>query len=215
MRRMRPFGPSAAASRFESGNSRYGFCEISTNSSSSRARFADARFGRIFPFEAPQNAEQIEAPRLGLKLRAEHQRTPLRPRRGGQRIISPRSTVRTIGLGEVVDRDIFGEEAVEHGAEQKSARALEGPSFQDDRDLKPARRGCARRLTQAPHDRARRDAAHAANLGVGRGVGEIGEQNQRLAKRRGAVVGRRSTSPKWLRLSMLMRRQATSPVEAS
>ncbi len=59
-------------------------------------RFADAGFARIFPFKTPQDAEQIEAPRLSLKLRAEHQRTPRRPSRGGQRIISPRSTVRMI-----------------------------------------------------------------------------------------------------------------------
>src|SRR3984885_11466377 len=57
------------------------------------ARFANARFGRVFPLEATQHGEKVEAPRLGGKLRAEHQRTPLKPRRGGQRIISPRSTV--------------------------------------------------------------------------------------------------------------------------
>ena len=46
--------------------------------------------------------------------------------RGGQRMISPRSTVRTHRLGEVVDRHIFGEEPVEHRAEKEDAAALEG-----------------------------------------------------------------------------------------
>ena len=89
----------------------------------------------------------------------------------------------------MVDRDIFGEEAVEDRAEQKSARAFERPAFQDERYLKPASRGGARRLTQSPHGRACREAAHPPNLGVGRGVGKIGEQNQRLAKRHRAVFG--------------------------
>jgi hypothetical protein len=88
----------------------------------------------------------------------------------------------------VVDRNIFGEEAVEDRAEQKSARAFERPAFENERDLKPARCGCARRLTQPPHGRACRQAAHSPNLRVSRGVGKIGEQNERLAKRVGAVV---------------------------
>ena len=123
------------------------------------------------------------------KLRAERQRTPLKPRRGGQRIISPRSTVRMIVWVKWLIAIYSAKKRSRIGAEQKRARAFERPAFQDERDLEPARRGCARRLTQPPHGRARREAAHSTDLGVGRGVGKIGEQNQRLAKRLGAVVG--------------------------
>ena len=44
--------------------------------------------------EAAQHIEQIEAPGFGHELVAIAHRSPRRPRRGGQRMISPRSLVR-------------------------------------------------------------------------------------------------------------------------
>ena len=153
------------------------------------ARLANARFGRILPFEAPQNAEQIEAPRLGLKLRAEGHSRPLKPRRGGQRIISPRSTVRTIVWVKWLIAIYSAKKRSRTAPSRNAPEPSNALPSRVERYLKPARRGCARRLTQPPHGRACRQAAHAPNLGVGRGVGKIGEQNERLAKRLGAVVG--------------------------
>ena len=88
----------------------------------------------------------------------------------------------------MVDRDIFREEAVDDGAQQKSARAFERPAFEDDGYLKSARGARAGGLTQPPDGRAHGQAAHASDLGVGRGVGKIGEEDERLAQRLGAVV---------------------------
>ena len=50
------------------------------------------------------------------------------PDRGGQRMISPRSTDSDHRLREMIERRIFGEEPVEHRAEQEHAAALEGTS---------------------------------------------------------------------------------------
>ena len=70
------------------------------------------------------------------------------------------------------------------------------------------------RLPETPDDRARAEAAHPTDLAIGRAVGEIGEQGERLPGAPSRRPPARSTRPKWLRLSMLTRRQATSPVEA-
>ena len=59
------------------------------------ARVADAGLARIFSFEPPQNGQQVEPPGLGDEFRAECHKTPRSPMRGGQRMISPRSGVRT------------------------------------------------------------------------------------------------------------------------
>ena len=90
-------------------------------------------------------------------------------------------------LGEVVDRHVFGEEPVEDRAEEERAGAFERLLFQRHGDLEPARRRGALRLPQTPDDRPRAEAAHAADLAVGRAVGEVGEQDERLAQRRRAV----------------------------
>ena len=56
---------------------------------------ADARLVGVLTLEAPQRRQHVEAPGLGDEFVAKSHETPLRPRRGGQRMISPRSLVRT------------------------------------------------------------------------------------------------------------------------
>ena len=129
---MRPFASSAAASRFEFGEFEIGVLRDLDEFVREPARLADARFARVLPFEAPQNAEQIEAPRLGLQAPSgRSQEAPQAQTRRPAHHLAPLDGADD-RLGEVVDRDIFGEEAVEDRAEQKSARAFERPAFQDD-----------------------------------------------------------------------------------
>src|SRR5208283_4351627 len=60
-----------------------------------RARVADARFARVLALEPPQDGQEVEPPGLRLEFVAELHWTPRSPMRGGQRMISPRSGVRT------------------------------------------------------------------------------------------------------------------------
>ena len=141
---------------------------------------------------------------------------PSSPMRGGQRMISPRSRRAHDGLGEMVDRDIFGEEAVEDRAEQKRARPLERLLLEQRRRF----RGRARPRRPAA---AAAGARSAARRRCAR-RGSCGRSRCRRGRRTGSASRAapcapsppaRSTRPRWLRLSMLTRRQATSPVEAS
>src|SRR5207248_3089209 len=59
------------------------------------ARLADPRLRGIFPFEPPQHGQEVEPPGLRMEFGAERHEIPLSPMRGGQRMISPRSGVRT------------------------------------------------------------------------------------------------------------------------
>ncbi len=130
-----------------------------------------------------RTAQQVEPPGLGDEFGAERHRHASQPdaRRPAHDFAALDRA--DDGLGEMVDRDVFGEEAVEDRAEEKRAGAFERLFFESDGDLEAARRRCAFRLPQPPHDRPRADAAHAADLAVGRAVGEVGEQNERLAQR--------------------------------
>ena len=85
-----------AASMFESGNSKYGILSEGDEFVGEIARVADPRLLRIFPFEPPQHGQKVESPGLGDEFRAERHDMPRSPMRGGQRMISPRSGVRTI-----------------------------------------------------------------------------------------------------------------------
>ena len=74
-----------------------------------------------------QRREEIEAPGLGSEFaRGSVTAACPVPARGGQRLMTPRCPDLDHRLGEAVDRGIFGEEAVEHRAEQEDAVALEG-----------------------------------------------------------------------------------------
>ena len=90
----------------------------------------------------------------------------------------------------MVDRDVFGEEAIEDRAEEERARAFERLLVEHHGDLETPRRRGALGLAHTADDRPRVEAAHAADLAVGRAVGEVGEQDERLAQRRRAVAGR-------------------------
>src|SRR5690606_27581602 len=92
-------------------------------------------------------------------------------------------------LGEVVERDIFGEEAVEHRADEEGAAAFEGLLVERDRDLEPARGTGAGALAQPPHNRPAGQRADAAQLALGGAVGEIREERQDLAQRLGILAG--------------------------
>ena len=60
-----------------------------------RRRIANARLAGIVALEASQRREDVKPPGLGDEVGAEAHETPLNPARGGQRMISPRSLVRT------------------------------------------------------------------------------------------------------------------------
>src|ERR1700722_10545267 len=178
------------------------------------ARLANARFGRVFPFEAPQNAEQIEAPGLGCKLRAEGHRRPLKPRRGGQRIISPRSTVRMI---------VWVKWLIAIYSAKKRARMAPSRKAPEPSNARPSSVSVisSPRAAAAPDAwRSRRTVGRVVRLRTPR-IFASAAASERSANRtsvsRSALApsSARSASPKWLRLKMLMRRQATSPVDGS
>ena len=106
------------------------------------------------------------------------------------------------------------EEAVEHGAEQEHAAALERLLVERDGDLDAARRADAAALADAAHDRPAVDAADAADpRSVTLSVRSA--NSDRISRSASALrPAPRSTRPRWLRLSMLMSRQATAPVWA-
>ena len=81
-------------------------------------------------------------------------------------------------------------------------------------DLQAARGAAAGALADPPHDRAAVDAAHAADLAFGGARRQVGEQRQHLPQRAAFLPAPRSTSPRWLRLSILISRQVTTPMLA-
>src|SRR5208282_4067737 len=116
-------------------------------------------------------------------------------------------------LSKVVDRHILGEEPIEDRAEEKRPGALEGLVFQDHGDLEPSGRRRPLRLPETPNDRPRAEAAHPADLAVGRAVGEIGEKGERLLERLRAVPCPVDET-QMVEAQHVTRRQATSTVQA-
>ena len=162
-----------------------------------------------------RTAKQVETPGFGDEFGAKRHDTPLQPdaRRPAHDLAA--LDCADDRLSEVVDRHVLGEEPVEDRAEEKRPGSFEGLLLEYDGDLEAPGRGGALGLPQTPDDRTRADAAHTADLAVGRAVSEVGEQDERFPQARSRRLRQRSTRPRWLRLSMLTRRQATSPVETS
>ena len=169
----------------------------STNSSREPARVADARLGRIFALEPPQTRRTDRSARARRRVPARNvTETPRSPMRGGQRMISPRSAVRMTVWVKWLIATYSAKNRSRTAPSRNAPGALEGLVFQDDRDLEPARRRRALRLPQPPHDRPRRRRCARRGSCVGRAVGEIGEQDQRLAQRLRRRRLARSTSPR-------------------
>src|SRR5262252_4249013 len=70
----------------------------------------------------------------------------------------------------MVEARILGKEAIEHGAKQKDAGALECSFVDRHRDFDPARCPDAAALANAPYNRPAVDVANAANAALSNGV---------------------------------------------
>ena len=148
-----------------------------TNSSASVAESPMRGFCRAFALETSQHVEEIEAPGFGDELVEVAHRSLRAPRRGGQRMISPRSDVRITVWVKVIEADIFAEETIKDRADQKRPRPFKG--FVVDRHGDFGARAAAPTplaTADAPDDRPRIDAADAANFALRRAVRHVGEQ---------------------------------------
>ena len=115
--------------------------------------------------------------------------------RGGQRMISPRSGVRTTVWVKWLIATYSAKNRSRTAPRRNAPGALEGLVFQDHGDLEPSGRRRSLRLPETPDDRPRAEAAHPADLAIGGAVGEVGEQDERLAERLRAVALRGRRDP--------------------
>ena len=89
----------------------------------------------------------------------------------------------------MIEARIFGEEPIEHGAEQEDAGTFERLLVDRHGDLDPACGPDAAALAEATHDRPAVDIADATNAAFGSDVGHLREHRQRFAQRLSIATG--------------------------
>ena len=211
--RVRPVPPPRSSM---SGNSRYGFCESDDEILRARRAVADARLvgvrrARAGASSRARSKRQGSAASSSRKLIA----SPRKPSRGGQRMISPRSVVRTTVcvkwlIATYSAKKRSSAAPIRNAPEPSNALSSISTviSTPARRRRRPAACGCGARSACACRlrtPRMRRSVAPSA-----RSANSISVSRSATAP----SSAPRSTRPRWLRLSMLMSRQATSPVEA-
>src|SRR5262249_38082317 len=86
-------------------------------------------------------------------------------------------------LCEMIEPGIFGEEAVEHRAEQDRAAALKGLFVERDRDLDAAGDGAAAAPVHPAHHRPAVETPHATDLALGGAIRDVAEHAEHFPQR--------------------------------
>ncbi len=159
---------------------------------------ADARLARILPLEPAQHGEEGRTARARPRSSARNVTdTPRSPMRGGQRMISPRSSVRTTVWVKWLIATYSAKNRSRTAPSRNAPEPSKAFSSRTTRDLEAARRRGAFRLPQPPHDRlarrgcARRGSCDRSRCRRGRRTGSSVSR-----KRLGPVASARSTSPR-------------------
>ncbi len=89
----------------------------------------------------------------------------------------------------MIEAGILGEEAIEHGAEEKYAGAFERLLVNRDGDLDSACDPDAAALADAPHDGPAIDVTDSTDAALGGAIGHLGKKRKDFPNRLGVPSG--------------------------